>query len=120
MNDIWLALDSRGLGGIESHVAELAAGLRAAGMLPRVLFLADHGPHPLRARLQRDGVAWEVLPKGGLRALWRRLRAGRPALLHTHGYKANSAWPAGGKTVRHSGGRELPCRRPARGAAGGL
>jgi glycosyltransferase involved in cell wall biosynthesis len=89
MGEIWLALDSRGLGGIESHVAELAAGLAAAGVTPRVLFLVDYGPHPLRERLQRDGIAWEVLPAGGAGALWRRLRAGRPALLHTHGYKAN-------------------------------
>lgn len=88
-DEIWLALDSRGLGGIESHVAELAAGLRAAGVAPRVLFLADYGPHPLRARLDRDGIPWEVLPTPGLGALWRRLRAGRPGLLHTHGYKAN-------------------------------
>ena len=53
MEEIWLLLDSRDMGGIESHVAELAAGLCAAGERVRVLFLADHGPHPLRARLER-------------------------------------------------------------------
>ncbi len=88
MAEIWLLLDSRGMGGIESHVGELAAGLRAAGEPVRVLFLADHGPHPLRARLERNGVAWEALP-GGFFPLLARLRAGRPSLLHTHGYKAN-------------------------------
>lgn len=88
MAEIWLLLDSRGMGGIESHVGELAAGLRAAGEPVRVLFLADHGPHPLRARLARDGVAWEALP-GGLLPLLARLRSGRPSVLHTHGYKAN-------------------------------
>ena len=89
MGEIWLALDSRGLGGIESHVAELAAGLLAAGEAPLVLFLAGYGPHPLHARLRRDGIPWEALPAAGVGALWLRLRAGRPALLHTHGYKAN-------------------------------
>ncbi len=82
-DDIWILLDSRGFGGIESHVAELARGLLEAGQRARVLLLADHGPHPLR-----DVLPVEALP-GGFGPLWRRLRAGRPALLHTHGYKAN-------------------------------
>ncbi len=85
MREIWLALDSRGMGGIESHVAELAAGLAAAGCRPRVIFLADHGPHPLKDRLSAAGLAWECLAG----PLLGRLRAGRPAVLHTHGYKAN-------------------------------
>lgn len=89
MRRIWILLDSSGMGGIESHVAELAAGLRAEGDDAQVLFLADHGPHPLRARLARDGVPWRALP-GGLAPLRRALGAtDAPDLLHTHGYKAN-------------------------------
>lgn len=88
MHETWLLLDSRGLGGIETHVAELAEGLAEAGERPRVLFLRDHGPHPLRRRLGLSGIPWEALP-GGFLPLFARLRAGRPALLHTHGYKAN-------------------------------
>lgn len=88
MREVWILLDSRGPGGIESHVAELAEGLAAAGERPRVLFLADHGPHPLRGRLAAAGLPWEALA-GGIRPLLARLCAGRPALLHTHGYKAN-------------------------------
>jgi glycosyltransferase involved in cell wall biosynthesis len=89
MPEICLLLDSRGPGGIESHVAELAAGLRAAGETVRVLFLQDHGPHPLRTRLDAEGIGWEVLP-GGLLPLIARLSGPKPpALLHTHGYKSN-------------------------------
>jgi glycosyltransferase involved in cell wall biosynthesis len=95
MNEIWLLLDSRGLGGIESHVAELAEGLAEAGERPRVLFLRDHGPHPLRDRLAGRRIAHESLP-GGLGALLARLREGRPRLLHTHGYKSNLLGRAAG------------------------
>ncbi len=89
MTNICLLLDTGGMGGIESHVAELAIGLGAAGDGVTVLFLQDRGPHPLRDRLDAAGIAWHALP-GGLRALSRYLRGKRrPALLHTHGYKAN-------------------------------
>ena len=88
MREIWLLLDSRGLGGIESHVAELAAGLAGLGETPRVVFLADHGAHPLHTRLEREGVRWDTL-HGGLKELRRRLIRQRPRVLHTHGYKAN-------------------------------
>lgn len=87
MGPIWILLDSSGMGGIESHVAELAAGLVEAGERAHVLFLRDHGPHPLRERLRREYVSWECLP-GDLLGLLVRLRAGRPAVLHTHGYKS--------------------------------
>jgi glycosyltransferase involved in cell wall biosynthesis len=88
VDEIWILLDSRRAGGIESHVAELAEGLAEAGERPRVLFLQDHGPHPLRDRLRASGLPQEALA-GGLWPLLARLRQGRPRLLHTHGYKAN-------------------------------
>jgi len=86
-NEIWLLLDSRDLGGIESHVQQLAVGLAAAGQVPRVLFWADYGDHPLRAALDRAGIAHETLA-GGFGGLIRALRRRHPAILHTHGYKA--------------------------------
>ncbi len=85
---VWLVLDSRNMGGIESHVAELAAGLLAAGDQPRVMLLADYGPHPLRRRLAAEGVACGVL-NGTLGGLVAALRAARPLVIHSHGYKAN-------------------------------
>lgn len=45
---VWLLLDSSGPGGIETHVLQLAAALNEQGWPPEVVFLADHGPHPLR------------------------------------------------------------------------
>lgn len=48
--EIWLALDSRGAGGIESHVLQLAKALQGAGRAVRILLLADHGQHPLHAQ----------------------------------------------------------------------
>lgn len=85
--DIWLLLDSSQGGGIETHVRGLAQGLRAAGLEAEVIFLKDHGPHPLRAQLDRDGTPWRNL-SGGLVDLCRAINRARPWLLHTHGYKA--------------------------------
>lgn len=87
MNEIWLLLDTRAMGGIETHVAELAGGLMDIGERPRVVFLADHGPHPLHRMLRAAGVQYETLPSPA--TLLPRLRSGRPRVLHTHGYKSN-------------------------------
>lgn len=84
---VWLLLDSQSVGGIETHVAVLAAGLRAAGQWPTVVFWRDYGHHPLRARLEADSVPWMCLG-GTLASLMAGLRRHRPDVLHTHGYKA--------------------------------
>jgi glycosyltransferase involved in cell wall biosynthesis len=86
-DEIWLALDSRGVGGIESHVLQLASALSKADRRVRILLLADYGPHPLRAQAAAEGIALESLD-GSTLGLWRALRQRRPALLHCHGYKA--------------------------------
>ncbi|MCB1775039.1 MAG: glycosyltransferase family 4 protein [Gammaproteobacteria bacterium] len=84
---IWLALDSRQAGGIETHVVQLANGLRDHGWHSRVVFLRDHGPHPMKDRLADRGLPWSVLD-GRFFSLARLLRTARPSILHTHGYKA--------------------------------
>lgn len=86
MGEIWLLIDSSGMGGIESHVGELAEGLSAAGRQVRTVFLQDHGPHPLKDRLTSSGLPWEIC--GGGRKLLNTLRHRTPYLLHTHGYKS--------------------------------
>ena len=85
-DETWMLLDSRGIGGIESHVLHLAAGLQSRWGNVRVVFLENHGKHPLIKRLDEAGISWEYL-NGTLRSLLAALSR-RPMLLHTHGYKA--------------------------------
>lgn len=85
--EIWLFLDSRSPGGIESHVLQLAEGLIGQGQRVRVVFLADHGPHPMRDALLNRDIPTDTL-NGGFGSLRHRLRQAHPVLLHTHGYKA--------------------------------
>jgi glycosyltransferase involved in cell wall biosynthesis len=93
---IWLLLDSRKAGGIESHVLQLAKGLQDYGEAPLVVFLSNYGQHPLRDQLLKVGVSHTTLD-GRLSTLFHKLQQEQPALLHTHGYKAGifgrlSAW----------------------------
>tara|TARA_B100000809_G_scaffold256324_1_gene296132 strand:- start:7006 stop:8016 length:1011 start_codon:yes stop_codon:yes gene_type:complete len=95
-HNIWLLLDSSKAGGIETHVLQLANGLRDHGEAPLVVFLTDYGQHPLRDLLQHNGIS-QITLDGGFTALLKKLRQERPAILHTHGYKAGifgrlSAW----------------------------
>lgn len=84
---IWLVLDSRGFGGIESHVEHLALGLNSARNEVTVVFLNNYGSHPVQRRLLYAGLQCEVLD-GRLTTLWREIRKHKPDVIHTHGYKA--------------------------------
>jgi glycosyltransferase involved in cell wall biosynthesis len=86
-NTIWLVLDSRGNGGIETHVLELARSIDGYGLQLAVVFIEDHGPHPLRAALVDAGIETFSLD-GSFGALTGSIRESAPALLHSHGYKA--------------------------------
>lgn len=85
--DIWQLVDSSTVGGIETHIAVLARALMAEGVPVRVMRLADHGSNPWLRQLEAAGVPHGVIG-GGFGPLLRRLRRDRPALVHTHGYKA--------------------------------
>lgn len=82
-----LLIDSRGFGGVETHVAGLARALLARGWSARVVMFREWGECPLAARCRATGVPLTILD-GGLGKLLAFLRAFPPALLHTHGYKA--------------------------------
>jgi glycosyltransferase involved in cell wall biosynthesis len=84
---IWQLVDGRALGGIERHVGILAAALRKHGLPTEVVRYADYGDGPWLRQLAADGVPTQALAGNPL-ALLAALRRERPALVHTHGYKA--------------------------------
>jgi glycosyltransferase involved in cell wall biosynthesis len=80
-------LDSRGFGGIESHVALLVEEQTARGHEASLVLFKNYGPHPLVERLASHGLAFRLLD-GHFGSLLANLRDRRPDVLHTHGYKA--------------------------------
>ena len=86
-NEIWLLLDSKSNGGIETHILQLATGLKQRNIKVKVIFLKNHGPHPLRDDLNKQSVENESLD-GKISTLRKKLKTNRPRILHTHGYKA--------------------------------
>ncbi len=85
---IWQLVDANAIGGIERHVATLVGALCARGLDAEVVLWRHYDGSPWRAQLVAGGVPHRVLD-GTIAGLWAALRRERPALLHTHGYKAN-------------------------------
>jgi glycosyltransferase involved in cell wall biosynthesis len=84
---IWQLVDSRALGGIERHIEVLSTALHQYGLAVEVVRYADYGGDPWQQRLAAEGIPLRSIsgtPIALLTALWNE----RPALLHTHGYKA--------------------------------
>lgn len=48
MQQIWLAIDARQVGGIEVHIIHLANDLLARGFRPTIVLVSNHGMTPLR------------------------------------------------------------------------
>lgn len=87
-SDIAILLDSRHLGGIETHVLHLTRGLRQFGYSPIILFYRRYEEaHPLEPLLQRHQLAFEYL-EGHPYGVHHWLKQNTPQILHTHGYKA--------------------------------
>ena len=86
-NQIWIALDSRSFGGIESHVLSLAKALQSAGLDPKIIFIQDHREHPLEEMLKYADIKYMKCPS--IWAYYRAIEKTRPLLIHAHGYKAN-------------------------------
>jgi glycosyltransferase involved in cell wall biosynthesis len=84
---IYLLLDSRDIGGIESHVLQLAEGLHNFKQPVVVVFLKNYGKHPLRDALDQRGIRHITL-NDQINALWKLIKKESPLAIHTHGYKA--------------------------------
>ncbi|WP_375754006.1 glycosyltransferase family 4 protein [Vibrio sp. HN007] len=92
--EIWLITDSRRFGGIESHIIELAKGLKAHKQPVRVILLKmyDDGLE-LKTKLENVNIACSFLDKlapgkNPLLALISEANEHKPLILHAHGYKA--------------------------------
>lgn len=87
-DEIWLVLDSRDVGGIESHILQLAQGLKQFQHSVRVIFLCQYEQvHPLTFALNNANISYRFLG-GSLRDLLRYTRQHNPKIIHSHGYKA--------------------------------
>ena len=84
---IWLCLDSRATGGIETYVMQLATGLTQAGHKVSVVFIKKYGSHPLLSvfRQKRINV---VFLDGRFASLISKINTEKPDIVHSHGYKA--------------------------------
>jgi len=79
-------IDSRTIGGIESHLLLLAKTIQQRGYQCEVLFWRMHPAHPVYPKLVDYGIAYRSA-EGSFTRLCRILRQ-QPSLLATHGYKA--------------------------------
>ncbi|MEF1340636.1 glycosyltransferase, partial [Vibrio rotiferianus] len=94
---IWLLIDSRIFGGIESHILELAKGLKLFGYRPLVIFTNHYDTHSiLHQKLSNEHIECAYLDQlssnGQKKRLFQQLSSAvmqhRPDVIHTHGYKA--------------------------------
>ena len=81
---VWLLIDSQGIGGIETHVLQLARALCDFEIDVEIVLMNDYGPHQLLFHSSRTPIR----QLQGVRDLGIALRRDRPSLVHTHGYKA--------------------------------
>ena len=79
-------LDTRNVGGIETHVETIAAAQRDLDLDARILVHKNYVGSPSQARLAAGPAPVQVA--GSFSGLLGLLRHERPAMLHTHGYKA--------------------------------
>ncbi|WP_438462843.1 glycosyltransferase family 4 protein [Marinomonas sp. PE14-40] len=82
---IYQLVDSRSCGGIESHILELSSWLVSHQLNVEIIFLQDHGEHPLKQQLALANVPWSI--KSSWPSLMKKIKANH-GLLATHGYKA--------------------------------
>ena len=85
---ICITLDSRSTGGIETHVLHQASALMKAGLTVAIVFVEDHGNHPLLEALHMRGIQARFMD-GRISTLRRFFRQWGADLVHSHGYRAS-------------------------------
>ncbi|GAB7221177.1 glycosyltransferase family 4 protein [Vibrio owensii] len=99
VGEVWILLDSRIYGGIESHVVELATGLQSFHVNVRVVLVVDYDPPaPLIDKLNQAQIPvsylWHLCPKSErsktipVKQITGAVAEHQPSVIHTHGYKA--------------------------------
>ena len=80
-------LDSKGFGGIETHVEYLARMLMRYNSTASIVLWNDYGVHPMEEKLSDIDIPVIKL-NGNIRSFVKVLKMSRPDIVHTHGYKA--------------------------------
>lgn len=92
-SQVWLIIDSFTFGGIETHLLELANGLKQHQASVKVWLIRRYDSESLLATKLRDaGIEVEYLDQTNrhyLPYLLKQIKSERPALIHAHGYKAS-------------------------------
>ena len=81
-------VDSRSFGGIESHIGHLCNELSARNIAVQLVLLNDYGNHPLEDICETGQIPIFKLD-GKFTSLFKLMIREKPAVIHTHGYKAN-------------------------------
>jgi glycosyltransferase involved in cell wall biosynthesis len=86
---IVIFVDSKNLGGIETHILHLAKGLNQFNYENEVWFYRKYNQgHPLEEQFKSNQINFSYLD-GSLTSLLARLAENNVDILHSHGYKAN-------------------------------
>lgn len=91
-NDVWLVIDSYTLGGIETHVEQLASGLRNANQPVSVWLVTRYStPSLLAERLAALSIPVYYINDKNTSAthFYQQLINEKPLAVHAHGYKAS-------------------------------
>ena len=92
-NEVWLIIDSRQYGGIETHVIQLAIGLRQYQQPVRVWLVSRYAQvSPLIEKLEKSNIQYDYLGTSSLSALLNLthlIQQYRPLAVHAHGYRAS-------------------------------
>ncbi|OIQ26294.1 glycosyltransferase family 4 protein [uncultured Vibrio sp.] len=92
---VWLFIDSLTFGGIETHVFELAKGLKLMKIEVTVVFIHHYGePAMLAEKLEIAAIPFfylnqEYPANNSYLSLAKAITTNEPTLIHAHGYKAS-------------------------------